>query len=747
MRRAFRFGAVIVLAAAAAALIGRERLQRLLPSSARPLLLVSIDAVRADRVGCYGHSGGRTPSLDALAARGLRFAQATTVAPLTLPAHASLLTGTFPVRHGVRDNAGFRLAGDVPALAEVLRGRGYRTGAFVGSATLGAHTGLDRGFERYDAGTESARSGEAVVAGALEWLEGNRGRPFFAWVHLYDPHAPHEAPAPYRSQFPETPEGAYDAEIASSDALVGRLLEALRSDGRLEATVIAVTADHGESLGEHQERGHAFFVYDATIQVPLIVAAPGLPPRTVSDQVSLVDVMPTLLELVEAPAPADVQGRSLLSDPLPPLPAVVETWAPRLRYGWSELVAIRDGHDKLIRAPRPELYDLRRDPAETEDLAARDPERVAALERRLADILSGLGGAVVPGAPSVAEAALEARLRTLGDLDGAPSARHLEARPRADPKDRIGVYNLFLRARRTFTEGRTEEAIADVQRALAVDAEVVEAHRLQGELHLASRRPAAASESFRAALALDAEDRPSALGLAVAASQLGRLEEAEAGLERLRQTDPGSTAALQGLADVWMLRGQLDRAEAALQEALRKGADRPAVLLRLADCYLEMKRPGDAERAVREALDARPEAPGAHRLLGRVWESRHEPARAMTEYEVELSRRPHDAGAGLRLGRLLLEAGRPAEAAVRLRAAVEADPGLDEAYPYLARAQLDVGDLPGAREWAGKGLARHPPPRLASLGHEVLAEVYARSGRRRDAAREAATARRLARGS
>jgi arylsulfatase A-like enzyme/predicted Zn-dependent protease len=746
MRRALRLAAVVALAVAVAALIGRERFAGLLPSSARSLLLVSLDAVRADRLGCYGHAGARTPNLDALAARGLRFAQATTVAPLTLPAHASLLSGAFPSRHGVRDNAGFPLARDLPVLAEVLRERGYRTGAFVGSVTLGPHTGLDRGFERYDVGPESARSGAVVVGRAVEWLEEGRG-PFFAWVHLHDPHAPHQAPEPYPSQFPPTPEGAYDAEIAWSDALLGRLLDALRSSGRLDRAVVAVAADHGESLGEHQERGHGFFVYDATVQVPLIVAASGLAPRTVSDQVSIVDVMPTVLELLGAPVPAAVQGRSLLADPLPPLPALVESWGPRLRYGWSELVALRDGRHKLIRALRPELYDLRMDPAETEDLAAHDPDRVAALERELQTMRGAAGDTMAPGVPSITEADVEDRLRALGDLDGALSARHLEDRPRADPKDRIGLYNLLLRARRTFAEGRSEEAIADVDRVLGVDGEVVEAHRLQGELRLASRRPEAASESFRAALALDPRDRASLLGLAAAVGELGRLEEAEAALERLRQVDPGSTAALRRLAGVWMRRGRLDRAEAALQEALRKGGDRPAVLLELAECYLEMKRPGDAERTAREALAERPEVAGGRRLLGLAWEARGERARAAGEYEAELARHPGDARAGLRLGRLLLEAGRPAEAAVRLRAAVEADAELEESYPFLARAQLDLGDLPGAVEWARRGLARDPAPRVASLGHQVLADAYSRMGRRRDAAREAAAARRLARGS
>src|SRR5712692_398562 len=327
--------------------------------SNRPLnlLLISSDTLRADHLGSYGYAPARTPQLDALAARGLRFGQATTVVPLTLPAHASLMTGTFPGYNGVRDNGGFYLPDGQVTLAETLRGHGYRTGGFVGSFVLDSRWGIGQGFDRYfddfdltkyeGVGMDVVqRRGDEVVDEALKWLGQEREQPFFAWVHLYDPHTPYEAPAPFRAGYPATLTGAYDAEIAWTDSLVWRLLESLASDGRLQRTLVVAVGDHGESLGEHGEQTHGFFIYDATVRIPLIVAGPGVPVREVSDQVRIVDVMPTALALLGVAVPREVQGRSLT--PLGRgehlgLLALSETWYPRYHYGWSELRAARDG--------------------------------------------------------------------------------------------------------------------------------------------------------------------------------------------------------------------------------------------------------------------------------------------------------------------------------------------------------------------------------------------------------------------
>jgi choline-sulfatase len=739
---------------------------RLSRSPAHPsLLLVSIDTLRADHVGAYGRREAQTPRLDALAARGARFEQASTVAPLTLPAHSSLLTGTFPAHHGVRDNGGFYLGEEQTTLAEVLGARGYRTGGFVGAFVLDGRWGLSQGFERYaddfDLGRyEGAsmdaiqRRGDEVVDRALAWLAEDRAREFFAWVHLYDPHAPYQAPEPFASRFAADAAGAYDAEIAWTDTQVGRLLDALAADGRLERTVVVVVGDHGESLGEHGEPTHGFFIYEAVAHVPLIVAGPGVPARVVAAPVRIVDVMPTALALLGAVVPAGVQGTSLVplvrGDGAPGAAAdreaIAESWYPRYHYGWSELVSLRDGRYKLIQAPRPELYDLAADPGETRDLAAGEPQRVSAMARALRDLRARLGGSSPAREPSAVDPEVQERLEALGYVSGPVSARNLDDRPRGDPKDKIGLYNRMKEAGGDAMGGRVEEAIAKVRSVVAEDPEVVEAYALLGNFQSKAHRDEEAVRAYKDALAHDPGHQGAVFGLALAYKSLGRMADAEAGFERARQLDPRLPRPLWQLADIRMQKGDHDGAIALLQKALTLKGDTPAYLLKLGECYLEARRYDEAERTLQDALRRRPDLRAAHYDLALVHEGRGDTTRAIAEYEQEIAAHDDAYRAAFNLGRLLLKAGRPEEAARRLGQALAARPDLAVARLYLAKALFDTGHLAEAEQAARAGLAGKPDRETAPLGHYVLADIYARQGRARDAAREAAAAERAAGG-
>lgn len=764
MRRSVLLLAAVALPVGAWILAGglHGALSRLALRGAREqnVLLVSIDTLRPDHLGSYGYAEAQTPRLDALAAAGVRFAQATTVTPLTLPAHSALLTGTFPGTNGVRDNGGFYLPEEQVTLAEVLRAKGYRTGGFVSAFVLDSRWGIHQGFERYfdnfdlskyeGLGMDAVqRPGAETVAKALDWLGQDRRRPFFAWVHLYEPHTPYAAPEPYRSRFPAGMVGAYDAEVATADDLVGRLLDGLATDGRLGRTLVAVVGDHGESLGEHREQTHGFFVYDATVQIPLILSGPSLPARTVTDQVRIVDVMPTLLDLLGLPIPPAVQGRSLA--PLTrgerlDLLALSESWYSRYHYGWSELVAVRDGRYKFVLAPRPELYDLLQDPGEADDLSSRDPARAAAFERALRELASRVTSASASKGPQAVDPETEERLQALGYLGGSVSARNLEDRPRGDPKDKIDLYNLLKKAGTSSVEGRLDEAIARAREALAADPEIVEGHMLLGNFLSKAKRWDEAVAAYQQALALDPEHKGATFSLAVAYRDMGRIADAEAGFERARRLDPRNGRVLWQLADVWMSRGSLDRAEGLLKEALEKKLDVPRFTLKLAECYIEMKRYSEAEAALREALGLKPDLKTAHYSLALVHEARGEIERAVAEYEAELAGNPKGFRASFNLAKLLLKAGRTREAADRFREAVDANPEFAIGHLYLAKAQLDAGDLKSAQESARKGLELGPERKLAPLGHYVLADVYTRLGRPRDAAREVAAARKLERG-
>jgi arylsulfatase A-like enzyme/Tfp pilus assembly protein PilF len=728
------------------------------PRTPRNLLLISIDTLRADHLGCYGYSAAQTPRIDALAASGLRFAQATTVVPLTLPAHSSLMTGTFPAWHGVRDNGGFYLGDDQLTLAEVLREEGFRTGGFVGAFVLDRRWGIAQGFDRYfdefdlekftDAPSMDIiqRPGAEVVDKALEWLALERDRPFFAWVHMYDPHAPYEAPEPYRSRFPRSAVGAYDAEIATSDALVGRLLDSLALDGRLAETLVVVVGDHGEMLGEHGEQTHGFFIYNSAVHIPLIVAGPGVTPHAIPDQVRILDVMPTVLQLLGQPIPNPVQGTSLLplarGEPLG-LVAHSESWYPRYHYGWSDLQSVQDGRFKLIRAPRPELYDLAADPREASDLSKADAPRLSTLDRALTELLARTTGAAAAKGPQPVDAETEERLAALGYVGGSVSARNLEERPRGDPKDKIRLYNLLKQSGTSSVEGRSDEAIAMVRQALAEDPEIVEAYMLLGNFQKKAKRPKDAIESYRQALALDSSHQGALFSLAIAYKDEGRLEDARAGFERARKLDPRNGKVLWQLADLFMRRGEAAKAEAVIKDALTRKVDEHRFLLKLGESQIEAKKFDEAERVLLQALEKKPGLDTARFNLGLVYEEKGQIDKAIAAYQGELAQNAKAFRAAFNLAKLLQKQGRREEALTQFRKAVELQPDFGTGQLYLAKALLDEGDLKGAEQWARKGLVSKPDPKIAPLGHYVLADVFNRGGRTAEAQREVAAAKRL----
>ncbi len=750
--------AIVIVIAITAGCGGREVARERAGRPARHLLLVTLDTLRADYLGSYGRSEARTPHLDALARRGTRFEQATTVTPLTLPAHSSLFTGTYPAFHGVRDNGGFYLGDEHSLLAEVLAASGYRTGGFVGAFVLDSRWGIAQGFEHfYDefdltefddaAGMDAVqRSGAVVVDHAIEWLQAQDERPFFAWVHLYDPHTPYDAPEPYRSRFPDTLSGAYDAEIAWTDALFGRLIAALEADHRLQETLVVVLADHGEMLREHDELTHGFFIYDAAVRIPLILAGPGVPAGVVPDQVRILDVMPTVLARLGIEPPTAVQGvdlSPLMRGERLRLLAHSESWFPRFHYGWSELLSIQDGRFKLIRAPRPELFDLSTDPRELDNLAERNPERVETMDRALDRLLTEVSNPDAVAGPQPVDEETTRRLQALGYLGGA-AERNLERPARGDPKDKIVLYNRLKQATAASAAGRLDEAVQHVEQALAEDPEIVEAHFLLGNFHRKAERFETAVTAYRKALELDPEHREAIYALALAYKEMDRLDEALTGLERAAALDSKNGKVMWQKADVLMRQKRLPEAEKELLAALEADLDRPRFLLKLGECYLEMKRPADAERRLREALATNPTLQRGQYTLALALEEQGRTAAAIDAYRAELATHPEAFRASFNLAKLLLAGGDLAASVESFRRAVELQPDFGTGHLYLAKALLDLGELDEAAEAARTGLEKQPAPDIAPLGHFVLADVYSRQGRGDDAAREAAKGRRLA---
>jgi choline-sulfatase len=585
----------------------------------RSVLLVTLDTTRADRLGCYGHPRARTPRLDRLAAEGVRFLNAFADAPITLPSHVTLFTALYPFEHGVRNNGNFRLAERHPTLATVLRGRGYRTAAFVSSFVLDRRYGLARGFETYDDRMESApgpastleaeRRGDKTALALAGWLErqASAGGPFFAWLHLYDPHEPYDPPAPFRDTFAEP----YDGEIAFTDAALGLVLDELTALGLLDRTLVAVVADHGEGLGDHGEETHSMFVYDSAIRVPLILRGPGLLPAgtEVEAPVRTIDLVPTLLDLLEVPPLATPHARSLRAviegRSSAPAPAVyAETYVPQLYMNGAPLRAVRDERYKLIDAPRPELYDLARDPGETQDRYRDEPKVAAALRAELDRITGGAPGAMSFG--RVDSAAAE-KLRALGYVGAGsepiPSPGESGGK---DPKDLIAVFNRLRRADELVRARRFSEALSLLEAVIAEDPRNAFARQLFGSAHLGSRQYARALAEFRAYAALVPGSAQAHQWMAVCLANLGHsasaLREAAAALA----LDPRLRDAHLLRAGLLAATGRNDEAAKGLRAAVESAPDDSSLRMGLAEALAATGRSSEAEQEYRRVLEGDP---------------------------------------------------------------------------------------------------------------------------------------------
>jgi arylsulfatase A-like enzyme len=460
------------------------------------VLLVTVDTLRADRVGAYGAGDARTPTLDKLARQGVRFQTAIAVTPITLPSHASILTGLYPPRHGVRHNGIYRLEAGIETLAERLRAAGYSTAAVVGAYVLARRFGLDQGFDLYDdrmsskralAGGYLERTAGAVTDRALQWLDAT-SRPFFLWVHYYDPHAEYAPPPPFAARFPDRP---YQGEIAYVDSELGRLIDALRASGRLEDTLVVVTSDHGESLGEHGEAFHSYTLYDATLAVPLILRGPGIPAgRAVGGVVSGVDVAPTVLALLGVAALREADGRDLSllwqtgADP-PSGAAYAETLATEIDHGWSPLFAIRSPRHHYVRAPRPELYAVRDDPSELRNLLEGASEPASPVATDLARRIDAVLERERRREPEALDAKTRERLAALGYAIPAQPA----PRTGLDPKDGLSWMSHYDEAHRAVEAHQLERARKLLEEMLEAVPSSALAHSFLARVHVLEGRP------------------------------------------------------------------------------------------------------------------------------------------------------------------------------------------------------------------------------------------------------------------
>ena len=612
------------------------------PSPARPpLVLVSIDTLRADRLPAYGYGHGATPALDRLARDGVLFERAFTPAPLTLPAHATLLTGLLPPEHGVRDNLGYRLTGNA-SVVPLLEAAGYRTAAAVSSVVLRGETGLATGFDLYDdavaggpgrTAAEAQRPGTETLAAVERWLRDVGTAPFFLFLHLYEPHAPYEPPPSFAGGDP------YDGEIAAADAVVGHLLELLEDQGLYDTAAILFLSDHGEGLGDHGEDEHGILLHHEVLHVPLILKLPDGRDagRRVATPVHLADVAPTLLELAGLPAREGSAGASLLASAPADRPLYAETYHPYLRYGWSELLSLVAWPYHLIEGPAPELYDLAEDPGEAANLASRAPEIRTRLLARLRPFRGALAEPFTEGEE------VRQRLAALGYLDFAGGE---STGPRPDPKERLPSLRLLRGALDDLREGRAAQAERALRSLVEEDPRSLEAWQFLGEAYRQQRRWEEAYHAFSEALALGRGAPPILEALGHCALELGRPDEAVDLLELAVRGDPESLPVRFALTEVLLRLERPREAATVAEETVERTAGRnPDALFQLALVELAQGRGEEAERALRRAVEVAPDHAAALYQLALVLAARASYAEAEGLLERVLDLTPDDANA------------------------------------------------------------------------------------------------------
>jgi arylsulfatase A-like enzyme/Tfp pilus assembly protein PilF len=627
-------------------------------SSPRPnVVVITIDTLRADHLGCYGYKQVRTPNIDRLAADGTRFERAFTPVPVTLPAHTAIFTGTYPMLSGIHDFSGNKISSQQVTLASVLKKNGYATGAVIASAVLGSRFGLNQGFDFYydhfdfsrlDESNlyQMERPGNVVTGQVLDWLGKNYRKRFFLWMHLYDPHHPYSPPAPYDQEYASHP---YDGEIAFADAQVGKVIEFLKEKNLYENTVIVLSGDHGESLGEHGERTHSFFIYNATLHVPLIFRVPRAKlQKVLAMPVSLVDIMPTLLHILNLEVPANVQGENLLpyisghiGTSSHERSLYAENFLPRIHFNWSELRAVETANYHFIDAPKPELYDLRKDPGETQNLILEKKAVADEMRAKLTTVIRDYGVAQELAKKTGLDPELMQRLESLG-YAGFSGGGNISVSDRSlpDPKDRLQVYNLISDAMAESQHGTYADSIVKLNEVIRREPNSVPAYYLQGLNYYHLKDWPSAVEEFRHVLDLSPDYALACYNLGLAYFRNDQMDEAITTLRHTLDLDPTNFAAAYNLGAVYLRKAMVPEAAAAFRQSNALTDSYAPSHLGLGKVLLYQGRVDEAIEELQKATELAPQNPETHSALAKAFATKGRSDEADSEMHKAQQRSP-----------------------------------------------------------------------------------------------------------
>jgi arylsulfatase A-like enzyme/Flp pilus assembly protein TadD len=711
------------------------------------VILLTLDTLRADHLSCYSPDHVQTPNLDSLAAAGTLFETCISQTPLTLPAHTTILSGTYPLYHQVRDNGGFLVPDKLELIGETLQRQRFATAGFIAAYVLHSKWGINQGFDFFADNFDLAKynsislgkvqkRADEVLGEAEAWLRKNNGKRFFSWIHLYDPHTPYEAPSPFRELYADHP---YRGEVAYLDAELGKFFAFLKAENLWDNTIIVVTGDHGESFGEHREQGHGYFIYESTVRVPLIIRAPSpFPVKRVERIVEHVDIVPTILAMLDVPQPAAVQGRSMLNLMLGRAEtgftsAYTETYYPRLHFGWSELTAIYSGNWKYIQAPRAELYDLTADRDEGLNLERRRSADARQLKRKLIDFQDRQGKMALapPGTGKLDRDALE-KLAALGYITS--SAKTSVQSVAIDPKEKVDLYTKLDNAKQLMGVDRLDDAIALVRSIIAADGEMVDAHMLLGNLLFRQRKFRPALAAFREVLQRRPDYNFAMLNVLYCLKEVGEWQLCLTEIERFRVLFPDDPALFYEKGEVLASLRKFNPALAALQKSLDLDNANARACKKMGEIYFLQGEYEKAAEFIRKGIELSPEQQKSHFDLAVIDETRGDAAAAEANYRRELEINPGNFMASYNLAELLRKGDRADEALAFYQATMKSHPAFSIPFFMVAKHYFDRrGNLDEAIALCRAGIAITPLDKYTAFGYYILSDIYSYQGLRAQA--------------
>jgi arylsulfatase A-like enzyme/predicted Zn-dependent protease len=711
------------------------------------VILLTLDTLRADHLSCYSPGKVQTPNLDSLAAGGTLFETCISQTPLTLPAHATILSGTYPLYHQVRDNGGFLVPEKLELISETLQRQRFATAGFIAAYVLHSKWGINQGFDHFADNFDMAKynsislgkvqkRADEVLGEAETWLRKNSGKRFFSWIHLYDPHTPYEPPPPFRELYADHP---YRGEVAYLDSELGKFFDFLKAENLWDNTIIVVTGDHGESFGEHREQGHGFYIYESTVRVPLIIRAPrSFPVKRVERIVEHVDIVPTILDMLDVPQPAAIQGRSLLGLMLGRSEkgfdaAYTETYYPRLHFGWSELSALYTGKWKYIKAPDAELYDLPADRGEERNLAQRQSLDSRRLKRSLVEFQSRQGRAALapPGTGKLDRDALE-KLAALGYVTS--SAKASSTSILIDPKDKIDLYNKLDTAKQLMAKDRLDEAVALVRSIIAADPEMVDVHMMLGNLFFRQRKFRPALDAFGEVLKRRPDYNFAMLNVLYCLKQLGEWQECLREIERFRVLFPDDPALYYEEGEVLTAQRKFKPALIALQKSLALDSANARACKKMGEIYFLQGEYEKAAGFIRKGIELSPEQQKSHFDLAVIDETRGDATAAEANYRRELQINPRNFMASYNLAELLRKGKRQDEALTFYQATIKSNPSFAIPFFMVAKYYFDRRqNLAEAIALCRTGIAITPLDKYTAFGYYILSDIYSYQGLRAQA--------------